>query len=130
MTSFVGENPVILSGTIVTAGEDEVVIGDGIGHTLTVRWTNGEKAHAHGSPSAFVVELPRGLTARAASSFAIHIEGSAVQVHIVVDAAGESVRTVAYTMLEDHRALLLEARSPALSHHDATEESRTSMGPD
>ena len=130
MSSFVGENPVILSGALVAAGDDEVVIGDGLGHTLTFRWTEGEKVHAHGSPSAVTVELPRRPAARTALSFSIHIEGSAVQLHVVVDPVDESVSAITYTMLEDHRALLLEAQSPAHSHHDATEGSRTSIGPD
>ena len=129
MTSFVGENPVIMSGTVVAAGEDEIVIGDGLGNTLTFRWGGAAEAAGHGSPSAMVVDLPAAPGGgRFASLFAMHHEGRAVRLVYSVEWLTDAVRVVSYTLQEDLRTLLIESEKPALARLDESEESRISTG--
>jgi hypothetical protein len=129
MTSFVGENPIIMTGAVVAAGEADIVIGDGLGNTLTFRWSGAGEAQGHGSPSALIIDLPAMPSGgHFASKFDMHHEGRATGVVYVVEWVSDVIRVVTYTLYEDLRTLLVESQTPALARLDASEESRISTG--
>ena len=131
MTIFVGDNPVIMTGSIVARRDEKIVIGDGRGNTLIFDWNGEGQVRTHGTPSDIVVDLPKGAgAARAAASVLLHIEGKAVQVRYVIEPADDGYCTIAYTLFEDMRELLIESEAPALAHRDAGSGTRIGMGPE
>ena len=130
MSNFVGDNPVLLSGSVISAGDERVVIGDDRGHSLTFSWSDTDVVREHGSPAAIVVELPSDQRERRCSIFRIHAEGRHAQLRYAVEPIGERLRRVSYTLIEDIGALLIEAEAPGLTAHDPGEGSRIGLGPD
>jgi len=131
MTMFVGDNPVILTGTVVTRCKEKVVLGDGRGNTLTFDWTDAPEIRAHGSPSDMIVDLSMDAAlAPSASAIQLHIEGKAVQLRYAIEPVGQDYCVISYTLFEDINELLLEAEAPGLAHMDASNGVRMGMGPD
>ena len=131
MTVFVGDNPVIMSGSIVARRGEKVVLGDGRGNTLIFDWTGGESARAHGSPSDIIIDLPADAgESRVGACIPVHIEGMAVQVRYAIEPMDKEFCVISYTLCEDIRETLLESEAPALAHRDANSGIRIGMGPD
>ena len=131
MTIFVGDNPVIMSGSIVARRDEKIVIGDGRGNTLIFDWNGEGKARTHGSPSDILVDLPKGSGgSRTGGSVPVHIEGKAVQVRYVIEPVDDALCMIGYTVCEDMREMLIESEAPALAHRDAGSGTRIGMGPD
>ena len=131
MTIFVGDNPVIMTGTVVARRKEKVVLGDGRGNTLSFDWTSGRQVRAHGSPSDLIIDLPLdAATSRTGACAQVHIEGKAVQVRYVIEPLGQEFCVISYTLCEDMRELLLEVEAPALAHMDAVNGIRIGMGPE
>ena len=131
MTMFVGDNPVIMSGSIVAIRGEKVVLGDGRGNTLIFDWNGEQSARVHGSPSDVVIELPaQGLERPSGACVQCHIEGKAVQVRYAVEPVDADYCVISYTMCEDIRELLIEAEAPSLAHMDAHAGVRMGIGPD
>jgi hypothetical protein len=128
MSDFVGDNPVMMSGSLITRRNEQIVVGDGQGNTLTFRWIDGESGRGHGSPSAILIELPSGAKTRHASSFIVHAEGKYAQVRYTVEPVGEDLRLVSYTVIEDIGALLSESEAPGLINHAPEDGTRLSVG--
>lgn len=128
MSSFVADNPIILSGVVIAHGTEQIVVGDERGNTLVFRWTEAQTTHGHGSPSVLVIDLPLIGEARQFSTFRTHAEGRHVQVRYLVDRIDDNSRVVTYTVIEDVGALLAEAAAPGLSYHPG-EAGRMSVGP-
>lgn len=131
MTIFVGDNPVIMSGSVVARRNEKVVLGDGRGNTLIFDWNDDQQARTHGSPSDVVIDLPKiaGET-RAGACVQVHIEGKAVQVRYAIEPMDDHFCVISYTLCEDIRELLLESEAPALAHRNAGSGVRIGMGPD
>ena len=130
MSNFVGDNPVLLSGSVISAGDERIVIGDDRGHSLTFSWGGSGPVREHGSPAAVVVDLPSDDRETRSAIFRIHAEGRHAQLRYAVEPLGDRLRRVSYTLIEDIGALLLEAETPGLVAHDPGEGSRMSVGPD
>ena len=130
MSSSVGDNPVILSGVVVAAEGEQLVIGDDHGNTLTFRWADEPSPSCHGTPSGVVVDLPAGGSdGRAASECSVRFETGTVLVRYAVECVGD-MRVVSYTMCEDVRAEFIEATAPGMVDRSPGEASRISTGPD
>ena len=128
MSSMVGDNPVLMSGVIVSAGGEPVVIGDGLGNSVAFRWTDAATPAEHGSPSALVVDFPMDQESRIAGAARLSVEGKATQVRYVIDRIDENLRTVSYTVIEDITSMLREAESPGLARRSPGEGPRLSVG--
>ena len=129
MGGFVGDNPVLLSGSVISAGDERVVIGDDRGHSLTFVWSAIDAVREHGSPSAIVVEMPSNDREAYCSVFRVHAEGRHAQLRYLVEPIGTRLRKLSYTLIEDIGALLVEAEAPGLAGHDPAEGSRIGLGP-
>lgn len=130
MTIFVGDNPVILSGSVVAKRSEKVVLGDGRGNTLIFDWNGEGKVRAHGSPSDIMIDLPADAGKHRTGACAqVHVEGKAVQVRYAIDPVDDQHVVITYTVCEDIRELLLESEAPALAHRDAGSGIRIGMGP-
>jgi hypothetical protein len=129
MSNFVGDNPVLLSGSVISAGDERIVIGDDRGHSLTFSWSGIDRVREHGSPAAIVIDLPSADREPRCSVFRIHAEGRHAQLRYAVEPIGDRLRRVSYTLIEDIGALLVEAETPGLSAHDPAEGSRIGLGP-
>jgi hypothetical protein len=131
MTMFIGDNPVIMSGSVVAKRKEKIVLGDGRGNTLIFDWANGNSGRAHGSPSDVIIDLPlEAGQSRSSCSVQVHIEGKPVLVRYVVERFDDEFCVISYTICEDIRELYLESEAPALAHKDASEGVRLGMGPD
>jgi len=130
MSSSVGENPVIMSGVVVAAAGEQLVVGDDHGNSLTFRWTDQPATSCHGTPSGVVIDLPAAqMEGRVASESTVRFEAGAVLVRWVVDSVGKT-RVVTYTMCEDVRAEFVEAVAPGMIDRSPGEGSRISTGPE
>jgi hypothetical protein len=129
MANFVRDNPVLLSGTMISSGDEQIVVGDDRGNSLTFRWNGSGEVREHGSPSAALVDLPADARERRAARFALHAEGKYVQIRYAVEPIGERMRIVTYTMIEDIGAMLDEAETGMVNHAPG-DGSRLSVGPD
>jgi len=130
MADFVGDNPVVRSGCLIARGEEQIAVGDDAGNSLILRWAEVDAAHAHGSPSAAIIELPRRGDAPLAGAFTLHAEGKYLQLRYAVEPLGGGLRRLTYTMIEDITSLLAESEAPGLVHHAPGEATRMSVGPD
>ncbi|TFI59665.1 hypothetical protein E2493_03345 [Sphingomonas parva] len=129
MADFVGDNPVVASGSLIARGDEQIVVGDDAGHSLTLRWSDADAAQAHGSPSAAILDLPGRVATPLAGAFVFHAEGVYLQLRYSVEPLSGGLRRVTYTMIEDMAALLAEAEAPGLVHHAPGEATRMSVGP-
>ena len=131
MTIFVGDNPVIMSGTVVARRGEKIVLGDGRGNTLIFDWNGAGAERTHGTPSDLVVDLPREAGgSRTGACVQVHIEGKAVQVRYAIEPSTGDYCVISYTVCEDIRELLIEAEAPALAHRDSSSGVRIGIGPD
>lgn len=127
MTGSIGDNPLLLGGTLIVREGESAVVADGRGQTLALRWAEDGEARCEGTPANVEVTLPAGQP-DGCLVHRLRFEARAVELRLAIASAGE-FRTLSFTLCEDVRAEFIEATAPGMAGHDPDSGSRISTGP-